>query len=115
LFSSVRESEQIDALLRLKQLIETSGGLMAARLKHAIGINDVMKNSLDRLVSDEFFSYAAVALNNTSPRAQHAQESLREVITTMFATIVKSVCMPIKLLGTHTDAEELVVDESLNA
>jgi len=33
----------------------------------------------------------------------------------MFATIVKSVCMPIKLLGMHTDAEELVVDESLNA
>jgi len=113
LFNPDRASEQIDSVVALKHLIASSDGLMLASPEYAHGISGVMKNTLDWLVSDESFPYIPVALINTSPRAHHAQETLKEVITTMSGIIVESACMPIKLLGTELDAQGVVANERL--
>jgi len=72
-----------------------------------------MTNTLDWRVSDESSPYLPVALVSTSPRAHHAQETQKEVITTMSGTTVESACMPINLLGTELDAQGVVANGKL--
>lgn len=72
-----------------------------------------MKNALDWLVSGEEFVSMPVMLINTSPRAHHAQEALREVITTMSGVIIEKSCLSIPLLGSDLDAVGIVQNETL--
>jgi NAD(P)H-dependent FMN reductase len=58
-----------------------------------------IKNALDWLVSFESFANKLVAVLNASPRAHHADDALREALTTMVAVIVEAASITIPLLG----------------
>jgi len=72
--------------------VGAADGLLIACPEYAHGIPGAFKNALDWLVGDTAFPGKPVALMNVAPRASHAQAQLREVLTTMSATIVDEAC-----------------------
>ncbi|MFX7816471.1 NAD(P)H-dependent oxidoreductase, partial [Acinetobacter baumannii] len=73
------------------------------------------KNALDWLVSSPEFPGKPVALINTSPRAFHAQASVRDVLTTMAARLVPEAFVSLPLLGHVHNAATIVADHDLAA
>lgn len=107
LFNPDREAENIPALLDLTFELQAADGLIIASPEYAHGISGAMKNLLDWLVSGEEFVNKPVVLFNTSPRAHHAQDALREVITTMSGRIIEPASIAVALLGTNFTAAEI--------
>lgn len=105
LFNPDLEPESLPAVANLKQAVGSVNGLIIASPEYAHGISGVMKNALDWLVSGEEFVGMPVMLVNCSPRAHHAQEALREVVTTMSGIIVGEACFSIPLLGSNLDEQ----------
>ena len=69
-----------------------------------------LKNALDWLVASETFAGKPTALINTSPRAFHAQASLREILSTMAARLVPEAFASISLTGKAVTAVEILAD-----
>ena len=99
LFNPDLESEFIPALDKIKSEIKSSSGLIISSPEYAHGISAPMKNVLDWLVSSSEFPEIPIMLINTSPRATHALESLKEVLTTMSGIIIEDAYVSIPLLG----------------
>lgn len=115
LFNPDLEEGRIPAIERLKDSLRSSAGLVIASPEYAHGISGVMKNALDWLVSGEEFVYMPVMLINTSPRAHHAQDALREVITTMCGSLIENACLALPLLGSDLDAAGILKNAELQA
>ncbi|WP_020405687.1 NADPH-dependent FMN reductase [Hahella ganghwensis] len=113
LFNPDLEMVRISEVEDFKAEIAKADGLVIASPEYAHGITGVLKNALDWLVSGEEFVYMPVALINTSPRASHAQEALREVVSTMCGRIIEDACLSLPLLGSQLGAEGIVSRESL--
>ncbi|MGL4285408.1 MAG: NADPH-dependent FMN reductase [Phreatobacter sp.] len=90
-------------------------GLLIACPEYAHGMPGAFKNALDWLVSSPEFPGKPVALINTSPRAFHAQASVREVLTTMAARLVPEAFVSLPLLGHVHNAATIVADHDLAA
>jgi len=99
LFNPDLESEVIPALDKIKSELKSSAGVIISSPEYAHGISAPMKNVLDWLVSSYEFPDTPIMLINTSPRATHAIESLKEVLTTMSGIIIESAYVSIPLLG----------------
>ena len=69
-----------------------------------------MKNALDWLVRSGELYEKPVALINASPRANHAQASLVETLTTMTARLVPEACVTAPLQGRNLDASGICSD-----
>jgi len=95
---------------RLRALIGASDALIIAAPEYAHGIPGVLKNALDWLVASEAFAGKPVALINTSPRAFHAQASLREILSTMAARMVPEAFTAISLTAKTVTAEDILAD-----
>jgi chromate reductase len=108
LFNPDLDESNIPALATLKANIAQSHGLVIASPEYAHGISGPLKNALDWLVAGEEFPYKPVMLVNTSPRAHHAMDSLKEVLRTMSATLVDGAEVNIPLLGTNLDADGII-------
>jgi NAD(P)H-dependent FMN reductase len=78
-------------------------------------VTGTIKNALDWLVSFEPFAYKPVAVFNASPRAHHADASLREILRTMAAVIVEPASITIPLLGSKLDEEGMITTPSVAA
>lgn len=115
LFNPDREDEAIPALDKLKSELKASSGLIISSPEYAHGVSGPMKNALDWLVSGEEFPYIPVMLINTSPRASHALEALREILRTMSGNIIENSYVSIPLLGSKLDAEGIVADPHMTA
>ena len=72
----------------LRALVDASDALVIAAPEYAHGLPGALKNALDWLVASETFAGKPTALLNTSPRAFHAQASLREILSTMAARLI---------------------------
>jgi len=72
--------------------VDTADGLLIACPEYAHGVPGAFKNALDWLVGSTTFPGKPVALWNVAPRAHHAQDQLREILTTMSAEIVEEAC-----------------------
>jgi chromate reductase, NAD(P)H dehydrogenase (quinone) len=94
----------------LRALVEASDALVIAAPEYAHGLPGVLKNALDWLVASETFAGKPTALINTSPRAFHAQASLREILSTMAARLIPEAFSAISLTGKAVTAEDVLAD-----
>ena len=115
LFNPDREGEFIPALENLKSSLAEASGLIIASPEYAHGISGPMKNALDWLVSGVEFPNKPIMLINTSPRASHAAESLREVLKTMSGVIIESACLSVPLLSSGLDKNGIVANPAICA
>lgn len=108
LFNPDLEPHPPGSVQDFRAAVARANALLIASPEYAHGISGVMKNSLDWLVSFEGAVNKPVALINTSPRARHAYESLREVLQTMSASIVEEASVVLPLLGSCITEEAML-------
>ena len=113
LFNPDRENENIPSLTKLKSSLSEASGLIIASPEYAHGISGPLKNALDWLVSGVEFPYIPIMLINTSPRASHAQNALKEVLATMSGILVEKSCLSIPLLSSGLDSIEITKHEEM--
>jgi chromate reductase, NAD(P)H dehydrogenase (quinone) len=94
----------------LRTLVGASDALIIAAPEYAHGAPGALKNALDWLVASETFAGKPVALINTSPRAFHAQASLREILSTMAARLTPEAFASISLTGKMMTADDILAD-----
>jgi chromate reductase, NAD(P)H dehydrogenase (quinone) len=94
----------------LRSLIGASDALIIAAPEYAHGLPGALKNALDWLVASETFAGKPTVLVNTSPRAFHAQASLREILSTMAARLMPEAFAAIPLTGMTVTAEDILAD-----
>ena len=70
--------ETIEAL---RAMVAACDAIVIAAPEYAHGVPGAPKNALDWLVASETFAGKTVVLINASPRAYHAQASLREILS----------------------------------
>ncbi|NML44177.1 NAD(P)H-dependent oxidoreductase [Ramlibacter sp. G-1-2-2] len=99
LFNPDLEAVAPPAVQAFRAAVGEADALLIASPEYAHGISGPMKNALDWLVGFEGTVGKPIALFNTSPRAHHAYESLREVLQTMSTGIVAGASPAIPLLG----------------
>ncbi|WP_346837900.1 NAD(P)H-dependent oxidoreductase [Microbulbifer sp. SAOS-129_SWC] len=110
LFNPDREDEAIAAVAELKADLALCDGLVIASPEYAHGISGPMKNALDWLVSGTEFPSKPIMLINTSPRAHHALDALKEVLATMSGTLFEEAFVSIPLLGSGLDSATIATD-----
>lgn len=114
LFNPDREGEYIPALDKLVFSLNQSDGLIIASPEYAHGISGPMKNTLDWLVGGVEFPYKPIMLINTSPRASHAQDALKEVLATMSGNVIASSCLSIPLLSSELGFDGIVENPEIS-
>ncbi|MBA2675902.1 NADPH-dependent FMN reductase [Ramlibacter sp.] len=107
LFNPDLEADPPAPVQAFRAQVAQAQALLIASPEYAHGISGVLKNALDWLVSFEPTVGKPIALVNTSPRAHHADDALREVLRTMSADIVDQASIPIQLLGACTTEEKM--------
>ncbi len=101
------------AVVSLRKLVGSSRGLIIAAPEYAHGVPGALKNALDWLVASLEFPDKPVALINAAPRARHAQEALREILTTMSARLIAEAFVLPPLTGQNSDADRIVANPAL--
>lgn len=94
----------------LRAAVGAADGLLFSVPEYAHGVPGTFKNALDWLVGGPEFVEKPVALWNASPRATHAQTSLRETVVTMSGRIVAPACLDVLLFGRGLDADAIAAD-----
>jgi chromate reductase, NAD(P)H dehydrogenase (quinone) len=107
-FNPDLEESEPAAVTDLRARVRAADGLLISSPEYAHGIPGVLKNALDWLVGGVEFINKPVALLNASPRATHAQASLRETITTMSGRLVDEASIAVPLLGKGLDETAIV-------
>jgi len=108
--NDIEDKPKPESVENLRALIGASDALIIAAPEYAHGIPGVLKNALDWLVASEAFAGKPVALINTSPRAFHAQASLREILSTMAARLMPEAFAAISLTGKAVTADDILAD-----
>ena len=102
-----RKPEPVETLCAL---VGASDALIIATPEYAHGLPGALKNALDWLVASETFAGKPTALVNTSPRAFHAQASLREILSTMAARLTPEAFASISLTGKTVTVDDILAD-----
>jgi len=93
----------------LREAVAEADALLIACPEYAHGVPGAFKNLLDWLVGDEAFPGKPVALLNTSARgSHHAQDALREILTTMSARVLGGASLTVPLPGAGCDVGEVL-------
>jgi chromate reductase, NAD(P)H dehydrogenase (quinone) len=106
----VEERLKPEPVETLRALVGASDALIIAAPEYAHGVPGALKNALDWLVASETFAGKPIALVNTSPRAFHAQASLRETMATMAARIVPEAFAQLPLGAKPVTVDEILAD-----
>ena len=106
----IEDNPKPEAVAALRALVDASDALVIAAPEYAHGLPGVLKNALDWLVTSETFAGKPTVLINTSPRAFHAQASLREILSTMAARLIPEAFAAISLTGKAVTAEDVLAD-----
>lgn len=115
LFNPDIEASDPAAVADLRSRIMAADALLIASPEYAHGITGAMKNALDWMVGCEALVLKPVALLNASPRAVHAQASLREIVTMMSAQIVEPASVTVPILGSHLSEDQIVLHPEIAA
>ena len=106
----VEDKPKPEPVETLRALIGASDAIIIAAPEYAHGVPGVLKNALDWLVASETFAGKPVALINASPRAFHAQASLRETLATMAARVLPEAFAAVSLAGKRVSAADIEAD-----
>jgi chromate reductase, NAD(P)H dehydrogenase (quinone) len=106
----VEDRRKPEPVETLRALIGASEALIIAAPEYAHGLPGALKNALDWLVASETFAGKPTALINTSPRAFHAQASLREILSTMAARLMPEAFAALSLTGKTVTAADILAD-----
>ena len=106
----VEDESKPEPVETLRALVGASDVIVIAAPEYAHGLPGVLKNLLDWLVASETFVGKRVALINASPRAFHAQASLREVLATMAARVLPEAFASLSLTGKAVTADDILAD-----
>ena len=96
-----------------RDAVTASDGLVICSPEYIAGIAGVMKNALDWLGGCVAGYEKPVCVINASPRATHADASIRLVLKTMAAQVADEASITLPLLGRGLDAAGIVADEEL--
>lgn len=107
-FNADLESAPPRVVQALRAAVSGCDAMIIASPEYAHGVSGVLKNALDWLVSHEGTVGKPIALVNTSPRARHAHDALRETLATMSTDIVASASVTLPLLGECTTEEQML-------
>lgn len=114
LFNPDLERDLPPPVSALRAAVDGADALIVASPEYAHGISGPMKNALDWLVAFEGTVAKPVALVNTSPRAHHALDALREVLQTMSLRIVPSASVSLTLLGACITEEAMIASTEVS-
>jgi chromate reductase, NAD(P)H dehydrogenase (quinone) len=106
----IEDKPKPEPVATLRALVDASDALVIAAPEYAHGLPGALKNALDWLVASETFAGKPTALINTSPRAFHAQASLREILSTMAARLIPEAFVSISLTGKAVTADDILAD-----
>ena len=106
----IEDKPKPEPVATLRALVDGSDALVIAAPEYAHGLPGALKNALDWLVASETFAGKPTALLNTSPRAFHAQASLREILSTMAARLIPEAFVSISLTGKAVTADDILAD-----
>ena len=106
----IEDRPKPEAVETLRALVDGSDALVIAAPEYAHGLPGALKNALDWLVASETFAGKPTALINTSPRAFHAQASLREILSTMAARLTPEAFVSLSLTGKVLRADDILTD-----
>ncbi len=115
LFNPDYEACPPNVVQNFRSQVAEAGALLIASPEYAHGVTGTIKNALDWLVGFESFAYKPVAVLNASPRAHHADASLRETLKTMAAVVVEPASISIPLLSANLDEDGMVSTPSVAA
>ncbi|HUW29733.1 MAG TPA: NADPH-dependent FMN reductase [Sulfuriferula sp.] len=115
LFNPDIEAADPPTVANFRARLLAADGVLIASPEYAHGVTGAMKNALDWMVGCETFVNKPVALLNASPRAVHAQASLKETITTMSARIVDEASIAVPVLGAKLDEAGIVSHPEISA
>jgi chromate reductase, NAD(P)H dehydrogenase (quinone) len=108
--NDIEDKPKPEPVETLRALVDASDALVIAAPEYAHGLPGALKNALDWLVASETFAGKPTALINTSPRAFHAQASLREVLSTMAARLTPEAFASLSLTGKPITADDILAD-----
>ncbi len=106
-FNPDLEDANCSAVADYCKQLQQAEGLLISTPEYAHGVPGVLKNALDWVVGSGELVGKPVALLNASPRATHAQASLRETLSVMMAQIVETASITVPLLGAKLNAAEI--------
>ena len=106
----IEDRPKPEPVATLRALVEAGDAIVIAAPEYAHGVPGALKNALDWLVASETFAGKPTVLINTSPRAFHAQASLREILSTMAARLMPEAFAAIWLTGKVVTAEDILAD-----
>ncbi|WP_295750010.1 NADPH-dependent FMN reductase [Undibacterium sp.] len=115
LFNPDLENLNLPPVAALREAIRDADVLLIASPEYAHGITGVMKNALDWMVSCEVFVNKPVVILNASPRATHADASLREIITMMSGDIIAEASITLAIVGARLDEEGMLAHPGIAA
>jgi len=114
LFNPDIEVSAFPAVASLREKLIAADAVLIASPEYAHGVTGALKNALDWMVSSEAFVNKPVALLNTSPRAVHAQASLKETLTVMSARIIEEASITVPILGSGLDEAAMFADPDIS-
>lgn len=100
-------------VIELRQMVGASAALIVSSPEYAHGIAGSFKNGLDWLVRSLEFPGKPIAIINAAPRASHAEEQLREILTTMSARLIDDAMLTLAIQGSGLDAKGIASKEAL--
>src|SRR5215471_12025109 len=103
-----------EGVLRLRRALAASDAMLISTPEYAHGLPGSLKNALDWLVSDPIMVGKPVALiYGSTGEANHAQESLKEILTTMSALVVREASIAVRGVRSKVDDHGTVSDPQL--
>jgi len=114
LFNPDIEATNPPAVARLRARLIAADAVIIASPEYAHGVTGAMKNALDWMVGCEAFVNKPVALLNASPRAVHAQASLKETLTMMSARVIEESSISVPILGSGLDEEGIIAHPDIS-
>lgn len=109
----VAEEQLPDTVRKWRNAVAISDALLFCSPEYAGGVSGVLKNALEWLVGDVAAYQKPAAVINAAPRAHHADNSLRLILTTMGIRLVEASSVSLALSGRNLDAMGIANDTRL--